>query len=268
MNFSHEFNVVFFPWKMFVTTSFLRSPGLLKVFSLILTVESSLSLVFTSPPHLMFYCFFCSLARSRYLWYFSFYFIFTQWFNGMAKFTSQPVLFFLIDSWSSHLNVLSKKSRRILCWQVRPPPNECPRYDTKQSESEVPIILELCGILSTSLLPSLWGLLWPGVVAPDRVLSMGPIELNSVHILNWIAWNRIIFDISTAYLWLLWIELFWHLKCVLVLNWFIWNRTFYMYKNGFGINNLQWLMCHKTKPSYIICQHCQTYDIIINLIII
>ena len=22
-----------------------------------------------------------------------------------------------------------------------------------------------------------------------------------------------------------------------------------MYENGFGINNLQWLMCHKTKPN-------------------
>ena len=22
-----------------------------------------------------------------------------------------------------------------------------------------------------------------------------------------------------------------------------------MYKNGFGINNLQWLMCHKTQPN-------------------
>ena len=26
-------------------------------------------------------------------------------------------------------------------------------------------------------------------------------------------------------------------------------ELFYMYKNGFGINNLQWLMCHKTKPN-------------------
>ena len=30
---------------------------------------------------------------------------------------------------------------------------------------------------STSLLPSLPDPLWPGVVAPDRVLSMGQIEL-------------------------------------------------------------------------------------------
>ena len=42
---------------------------------------------------------------------------------------------------------------------------------------------------STSLLPSLPGPPWPGVVAIDRVLSIGQIELNCVLILNWIAWN-------------------------------------------------------------------------------
>ena len=43
---------------------------------------------------------------------------------------------------------------------------------------------------STPSLPSLPGLLWPAVVAPDRVLSMGEIEINSVLKLNWIVWNR------------------------------------------------------------------------------
>ena len=42
--------------------------------------------------------------------------------------------------------------------------NECPAYDTKQSESEA------LGMQST---PSFLGLLWPGVVTPD----MGQIEL-------------------------------------------------------------------------------------------
>ena len=37
---------------------------------------------------------------------------------------------------------------------------------------------------STPSLPSLPGLLWPGVVAPDIVLSMGQIELNRVLMLN------------------------------------------------------------------------------------
>ena len=37
-------------------------------------------------------------------------------------------------------------------------------------------MLELCGMRSTPSLPLLPGPFWPGVVAPDRVLSMGQIE--------------------------------------------------------------------------------------------
>ena len=53
------------------------------------------------------------------------------------------------------------------------PPNECPAYDTKQSDGEVPAVLELWGMRNTSSLPSFPGPLWPGVVAPDRALSIG-----------------------------------------------------------------------------------------------
>ena len=42
---------------------------------------------------------------------------------------------------------------------------------------EAPVILELCGIRSIPSLPSLPGPFWPEVVTPDRVLSMGQIEL-------------------------------------------------------------------------------------------
>ena len=52
-------------------------------------------------------------------------------------------------------------------------PNECPGYDTKQSDGEVLVMLELWGMWSAPSLPSLPGPLWPGVVAPDMVLSMG-----------------------------------------------------------------------------------------------
>ena len=45
-------------------------------------------------------------------------------------------------------------------------------------------MLELWGMRNTPSLPSLPGSTWPGVVAPDRVLSMGQIELNSVLMLN------------------------------------------------------------------------------------
>ena len=34
-----------------------------------------------------------------------------------------------------------------------------------------------------------------------------------------------------------------------MLNWSVWNRTVYMYKYVFVINNLQWSLCHKSKPS-------------------
>ena len=53
---------------------------------------------------------------------------------------------------------------------------ECPRYDTKQSDGEVPVMLELWGIWSTPSLPLLPDPLGLGVIAPDRVLSVGQIE--------------------------------------------------------------------------------------------
>ena len=43
---------------------------------------------------------------------------------------------------------------------------------------------ELWGMQSTSSLPSLPGSLWPGMVAPDKVLSMGQIELNCILMLK------------------------------------------------------------------------------------
>ena len=51
----------------------------------------------------------------------------------------------------------------LLCRGVRPsPPNECPGYDTKQSDGEVPAVLELWGMRSTPSLPSLPGATTPG----------------------------------------------------------------------------------------------------------
>ena len=48
-------------------------------------------------------------------------------------------------------------------------------------------MLELWGMRNTPSWPSLPGPLWPGVVAPDRVLSIGQIELKCVLMLNWIS---------------------------------------------------------------------------------
>ena len=60
----------------------------------------------------------------------------------------------------------------LLCRRVRPPhPTSVLIYDTKQSDGEVPILLELWGRWSTPLLPLLPGLQWLRVEAPDK----GPI---------------------------------------------------------------------------------------------
>ena len=63
--------------------------------------------------------------------------------------------------------------RLLLCRGVRPPPNECSGYGTKQSDGEVPAVRELWGMRSTPSLPLLPGPLWPSVIASDRALSMG-----------------------------------------------------------------------------------------------
>ena len=65
-------------------------------------------------------------------------------------------------------NCLVGWGRAVETPTVRPPPNECPGYDTKQSDGEVPVMLGLWGMWSTTLLPLLPGPLWPGMVAPDR----------------------------------------------------------------------------------------------------
>ncbi len=69
---------------------------------------------------------------------------------------------------------------------------------------------------STPLLPSLPGPLWPGVVAPVRVLTMGQIELNCVLMINWIVWDGTVF----------------YTVIVLMINWIARNRTVLTFKLG------------------------------------
>ena len=112
-------------------------------------------------------------------------------------------------------------------WEVRPPANKCPnmtlnnlmvrfRWCWSFGEYGVPLSL-----------PMLPGRLSPGMVTPDRVLSMGQIELNCVLMpnwilwirtvwLNWIAWNRNVFEKTQLYE----MELFLTLKlcCIAVIH--------------------------------------------------
>ena len=61
--------------------------------------------------------------------------------------------------------------------------NGCYAIKPKQASKQPTNLLSL----------SLPGPLCPGVVAPDRALSMGLIELNCVFMLNWIVWNRAVY---------------------------------------------------------------------------
>ena len=62
--------------------------------------------------------------------------------------------------------------------------DECPGYDTKQSDGEVPAMLELWGMRSTPSLPSLSDPLWLRVVAPDKGPINGLNRTNSILMLN------------------------------------------------------------------------------------
>ena len=110
----------------------------------------------------------------------------------------------------------------LLCRGVTPPPNDCPRYDNKQSDGEVPVMLEFWGMQSNPSLPLLLGPLLPRVAATDRVLCRGQIELNYVLMLKWIAWNRTILTFKP--------HTHAKLNCFKY-NWFgmlnsiVWNRT-------------------------------------------
>ena len=69
---------------------------------------------------------------------------------------------------------------------------------------------------------SLPGLLWPGVVAPDRVLSMGQIELNCVLRLNWIVWNITVLIFNCV-----WTKIILIQNWIVWLNWIAWNRNIF-----------------------------------------
>ena len=118
--------------------------------------------------------------------------------------------------------------------------NECSGYNTKQSDGDVPVMLELWGTYRTPSLPPLPGSLWRSVVAHDRVLSIGQTDPNCVLVLNRVAYNRTVLICKlytkaklnclkwNCFCMLNWIVLNWtafDIETVLTLNWIVWNRN-------------------------------------------
>ena len=66
-------------------------------------------------------------------------------------------------------------------------------------------------------MPLLSALLWPGVVAPDRALSMGQTKLNCIVVLLLSNWNRTVLTFSCVWT-----------KSVLILNWIVWIGTIWL----------------------------------------
>ena len=126
-----------------------------------------------------------------------------------------------LPSWLGLQNTLTAFLQRS---KNPPPTNKCLGYDPKQFNGKVPVMLELWGMQSMPSLPLLLGPLWPGVVAPDRVLSLGQIGLNCVLVLNCIAWNRTVLTFKLrTYAKLICLK--W--KCFCMLNWIVWTGTIF-----------------------------------------
>ena len=117
-----------------------------------------------------------------------------------------------VSYWLSRLGLYDTPTASLP--RRKTPAHECPGYDTKQSDGEVPVMLEFWGIQRTPSLPSFLGPLLLEVVVPDRVLSMSQIRLNCVLMLNWIVWNRTVLTFNWVWT-----------KSILILNWVVWNRT-------------------------------------------
>ena len=105
-----------------------------------------------------------------FIFFFCFPVLYLSTFN---VFIHSSYIIFLVSNYSCPVSWGCRIHWLHLCRGVRPPPNECPGYDTKNSDDEVPAVLELWGMRNAPSLPSLPGPLWPGVIAPDRALSMG-----------------------------------------------------------------------------------------------
>ena len=80
-----------------------------------------------------------------------------------------PLFIYSLVGWGCRIQ------RLYLCRGVKLATKECPVYDIKLSDGKAPA-LEIWEMWSTPSLLLFPGPLWPGIVAPDRVLSMSQIK--------------------------------------------------------------------------------------------
>ena len=84
----------------------------------------------------------------------------------------------MISSHFFHLLITSNpigwvcRIHRLHLYRGVRPSNKSPGHETKQSDDEALVMLELWGMQCTLSLPSLPGQLCPGVEAPDRILPL------------------------------------------------------------------------------------------------
>ena len=140
---------------------------------------------------------------------------------------------------------------------------ECLGYEIKQSDDEASA-LEIWGSWSIPSLPLLPGPLWPGGEAPNRFLSMGQIELTACKQMSvvqlWLlynnTWNRLtvcqkkrgqahLRVLSTKCIYKLYI-------CIYIYIYVCVCACVCVCKEDLALNNLQWLICHKTQLNQII----------------
>ena len=78
---------------------------------------------------------------------------------------------YFLHTWIAH-SAGMENTPNVSLQMKKAPHYECPVYETNQYDSEVPLILELWRMGSTTSSLSLPGQPWFEMVAPDRVLSM------------------------------------------------------------------------------------------------
>ena len=141
-----------------------------------------------------------------------------------------------------------------LCRGVRPPPPRSVLDITlKPSNGQAPAV-EIWRMGSSPSLLLFPGSHWPRVVTPDRVLSMGQIEQNMCAN-KWLMLNCVCYIPLLETIWSCAKRSSGSFKnvicqtCLQIIYIYIYIYIIYLHKHDWALNNLQWLIWHKTQPN-------------------